>query len=115
MEIIVGKLSNRQMAPFGQLLNMFSDAAEARLRYQQAQSISAGLLFVDNEAVVGAVLYRNEGGHIVLVSTLAWKTVDRLTALMSRLWTGFFGTERCRTPKIFQNPDFSLKRRHFSV
>ncbi|MBD1501376.1 glycosyltransferase family 2 protein, partial [Weissella cibaria] len=36
-------------------------------------------------------------------------------ALMSRLWTGFFGTERCRTPKIFQNPDFSLKRRHFSV
>ena len=34
-------------------------------------------------------------------------------ALMSRLWTGFFGTERCRTPKIFQNPDFSLKRRDF--
>ena len=36
-------------------------------------------------------------------------------ALMSRLWTGFFGTERCRTPKIFQNPDFSLKRRDFWV
>ena len=35
--------------------------------------------------------------------------------LMSRLWTGFFGTERCRTPKIFQNPDFSLKRRDFWV
>ena len=34
---------------------------------------------------------------------------------MSRLWTGFFGTERCRTPKIFQNPDFSLKRRDFWV
>ncbi|MDY2520617.1 BrxA family protein, partial [Weissella cibaria] len=30
-------------------------------------------------------------------------------ALMSRLWTGFFGTKRYRTPKIFQNPDFSLK------
>ncbi|MBC6499769.1 hypothetical protein H7R52_17890 [Weissella confusa] len=26
------------------------------------------------------------------------------SALMSRLWTGFFGTERYRTPKIFQNP-----------
>lgn len=37
------------------------------------------------------------------------------TVLMSILWTGFFGTERCRTPKIFQKPDFSLKRRHFSV
>jgi len=36
-------------------------------------------------------------------------------ALMSRLWTGFFGTERYRTPKIFQNPDFSLKRRDFWV
>ena len=36
-------------------------------------------------------------------------------ALMSRLWTGFFGTERWRTPKIFQNPDFSLKRRDFWV
>ncbi|GEL83387.1 hypothetical protein LME02_14160 [Leuconostoc mesenteroides subsp. dextranicum] len=36
-------------------------------------------------------------------------------ALMSRLWTGFFGTESCRTPKIFQNPDFSLKRRDFWV
>ncbi|WP_367301317.1 hypothetical protein [Leuconostoc carnosum] len=40
---------------------------------------------------------------------------DLLTALMSRLWTGFFGTESCRTPKIFQNPDFSLKRRDFWV
>ncbi|MGC6332257.1 hypothetical protein ACOBMW_02120 [Weissella cibaria] len=38
-----------------------------------------------------------------------------LAALMSRLWTGFFGTERYRTPKIFQNPDFSLKRRDFWV
>ena len=36
-------------------------------------------------------------------------------ALMSRLWTGFFGTERYRTPKIFQNPDFTLKRRDFWV
>ncbi|MGJ0751538.1 hypothetical protein, partial [Enterococcus durans] len=36
-------------------------------------------------------------------------------AMMSRLWTGFFGTVRCRTPKIFQNPDFSLKRRDFWV
>jgi len=36
-----------------------------------------------------------------------------IRALMSRLWTGFFGTESCRTPKIFQNPDFSLKRRDF--
>ncbi|TGE73215.1 hypothetical protein [Weissella confusa] len=46
-----------------------------------------------------------------------WSTDKRRSqlALMSRLWTGFFGTERCRTPKIFQNPDFSLKRRHFSV
>ncbi len=38
-----------------------------------------------------------------------------ILALMSRLWTGFFGTESCRTPKIFQNPDFSLKRRDFWV
>ncbi|MBJ7657942.1 DUF2207 domain-containing protein, partial [Weissella confusa] len=37
------------------------------------------------------------------------------TALMSRLWTVFFGTESCRTPKIFQNPDFTLKRRDFWV
>ena len=37
------------------------------------------------------------------------------TALMSRLWTGFLGTERYRTIKIFQNPDFSLKRRDFWV
>lgn len=43
------------------------------------------------------------------------KDLKSLTALMSRLWTGFFGTERCRTPKIFQNPDFSLKRRDFWV
>ena len=43
------------------------------------------------------------------------KRLEDTPALMSRLWTGFFGTERCRTPKIFQNPDFSLKRRHFSV
>ncbi|OQJ69915.1 hypothetical protein BMS93_09120 [Leuconostoc pseudomesenteroides] len=40
---------------------------------------------------------------------------SHLMALMSRLWTGFFGTESCRTPKIFQNPDFSLKRRDFWV
>ncbi|MBZ1511556.1 hypothetical protein J6K93_10665, partial [Leuconostoc mesenteroides] len=36
-------------------------------------------------------------------------------ALMSRLWTDFFGTESCRTPKVFQNPDFNLKRRDFWV
>ncbi|KIU21190.1 hypothetical protein ff3pr_00231 [Weissella cibaria] len=42
MEIIVGKLSNRQMAPFGQLLNMFSDAAEARLHYQQHRVYQQG-------------------------------------------------------------------------
>ena len=41
--------------------------------------------------------------------------IEQLRVLMSRLWTGFFGTERCRTPKIFQNPDFSLKRRDFWV
>ncbi|TGE55400.1 hypothetical protein [Weissella confusa] len=42
-------------------------------------------------------------------------TTSKSTALMSRLWTGFFGTGRYRTPKIFQNPDFSLKRRDFWV
>lgn len=103
MEIIVGKLSNRQMAPFGQLLNMFSDAAEARLHYQQAQSISAGLLFVDNETVVGAVLYRNEGGHIVLVSTLAWKTVDRLT-LFEQLMT-YFSKHRVKSLQMKVAPN----------
>ena len=41
--------------------------------------------------------------------------VETNEALMSRLWTGFFGTESCRTTKIFQNPDFSLKRRDFWV
>ncbi|WP_199429766.1 hypothetical protein [Weissella confusa] len=40
---------------------------------------------------------------------------EKKKALMSRLWTGFFGTERCRTPKNFQNPDFSLKWRDFWV
>ncbi|MCT3046744.1 hypothetical protein [Leuconostoc mesenteroides] len=55
-------------------------------------------------------------------STLGYLIIDnkeitplQQTALMSRLWTGFFGTESCRTPKIFQNPDFSLKRRDFWV
>ena len=50
-------------------------------------------------------------------STIAETAViyARQSALMSRLWTGFFGTERYRTPKIFQNPDFSLKRRDFWV
>ena len=42
-------------------------------------------------------------------------TIKMARALMSRLWTGFFGTERYRTLKIFQNPDFSLKRRDFWV
>ena len=32
-----------------------------------------------------------------------------------KIMDSFFGTERCRTPKIFQNPDFSLKRRDFWV
>ena len=46
---------------------------------------------------------------------LADAGLKSIQVLMSRLWTGFFGTERCRTPKIFQNPDFSLKRRDFWV
>ena len=33
MPIVVGKLTPQQVAPFGQLLNMYADAAEARDRY----------------------------------------------------------------------------------
>ncbi|QIE77719.1 hypothetical protein [Weissella confusa] len=52
-------------------------------------------------------------GLFTFMSTLDASIVNM--ALMSRLWTGFFGTGRYRTPKIFQNPDFSLKRRDFWV
>ncbi|MHC8518100.1 hypothetical protein [Weissella confusa] len=38
---------------------------------------------------------------------------QKKAALMSRLWTGFFGTERCRTPKIFSKPGFQLKKASF--
>lgn len=31
------------------------------------------------------------------------------TALMSRLWTGFFGTARCRYPEKFSKPGFQPK------
>jgi len=30
-------------------------------------------------------------------------------ALMSRLWTGFFGTARCRYPEKFSKPGFQPK------
>ncbi|WP_245299853.1 hypothetical protein [Weissella confusa] len=61
---------------------------------------------------LGASWFNEEQQNILMQGYQALKAN---LALMSRLWTGFFGTERCRTPKIFQNPDFSLKRRHFSV
>ncbi|MBJ7693278.1 ATP-binding cassette domain-containing protein, partial [Weissella confusa] len=68
------------------------------------------LSFEQGERV--ALLGPNGAGKSTLIRIIA----DLIKpVLMSRLWTGFFGTERCRTPKIFQNPDFSLKRRDFWV
>ncbi|WP_258088939.1 hypothetical protein [Weissella fangxianensis] len=58
---------------------------------------------------------RNEKGITRFESDSIRDDLKELAALMSRLWTGFFGTESCRTTKIFQNPDFSLKRRDFWV
>ena len=40
---------------------------------------------------------------------------QHVVALLSRLWTGFFDTARCRYTEKFQNPDFSLKWRDFWV
>ena len=34
---------------------------------------------------------------------------EYLTALMSRLWTVFFGTARCRYPEKFSKPGFQPK------
>ncbi|EQC83496.1 hypothetical protein BMS70_08035 [Leuconostoc mesenteroides subsp. cremoris] len=58
-------------------------------------------------------IYAITGAVIILF--LQQKGRKFMMALMSRLWTDFFGTESCRTPKVFQNPDFSLKRRDFWV
>ena len=44
MPIVVGKLTPQQVAPFGQLLNMYADAAEARDRYATGAD-AQGLLF----------------------------------------------------------------------
>ncbi|MGL4267978.1 MAG: hypothetical protein ACRCR7_12750 [Weissella cibaria] len=35
--------------------------------------------------------------------------VNAIAALMSRLWTGFFGTARCRYPEKFSKPGFQPK------
>ena len=35
--------------------------------------------------------------------------VNGAVALMSRLWTGFFGTARCRYPEKFSKPGFQPK------
>lgn len=35
--------------------------------------------------------------------------IDMRKALMSRLWTGFFGTARCRYPEKFSKPGFQPK------
>ena len=49
------------------------------------------------------MLYRNEGGHIVLVSTLAWKTVDRLT-LFEQLMM-YFSKHRMKTLQMKVAPN----------
>ncbi|MGG7601549.1 hypothetical protein [Weissella cibaria] len=36
-------------------------------------------------------------------------TILEQTALMSRLWTGFFGTARCCYPEKFSKPGFQPK------
>ncbi|MBJ7644202.1 hypothetical protein [Weissella confusa] len=64
---------------------------------------------ISSALIVGFVA--GMGGMSFYIGTM----IDTGSALMSRLWTGFFGNERYRTPKIFQNPDFSLKRRDFWV
>ncbi len=71
MPIVAGKLTPQQIAPFGQLLNMYADAAEARDRYNVTSADAQGLLFVtDDDTVEGAVVYRVQDGDVALISAL---------------------------------------------
>ena len=81
---------------------------EALVEAGDRVEVGTELLQADLDAIKAAGLPTTT--VVVITNTDEFKE-----ALMSRLWTGFFGTERYRTPKIFQNPDFSLKRRDFWV
>ena len=43
---------------------------------------------------------------IVIVDGKSKRSIEDHLALMSRLWTGFFGTARCRYPEKFSKPRF---------
>lgn len=47
MPIVVGKLTPQQVAPFGQLLNIYADAAEARDRYNATSADAQGFVICD--------------------------------------------------------------------
>ncbi|MFW6772637.1 cysteine peptidase family C39 domain-containing protein [Weissella cibaria] len=49
-----------------------------------------------------AIAFWEQNHYVVIVEV-------RRTALMSRLWTGFFGTARCRYPEKFSKPGFQPK------
>ncbi|MFH7316935.1 hypothetical protein ACHWP0_11190 [Weissella cibaria] len=54
--------------------------------------------------VVGAAIIEN--GKLLAAKRTEGRS---LGALMSRLWTGFFGTARCRYPEKFSKPGFQPK------
>ena len=67
----------------------------------------------DFEGVVVTTPYR-EGSDKVQTLQDYSLTTDMaknvaMMALMSRLWTGFFSTARCRYPEIFSKPGFQPK------
>lgn len=104
MPIVVGKLTPQQVAPFGQLLNMYADAAEARDRYNATRADAQGLLFVtDDDAIEAAVVYREQDGDVTLISALGWKAIDRL-ALFEQLIT-YFSKQRVKSLTIKVAPN----------
>lgn len=104
MPIVVGKLTPQQVAPFGQLLNMYADAAEARDRYNATSADAQGLLFVtDDDAIEAAVVYREQDGDVTLISALGWKAIDRL-ALFEQLIT-YFSKQRVKSLTIKVAPN----------
>ena len=47
--------------------------------------------------------------HVKYMEEISRTYADPRRALMSRLWTGFFGTARCRYPEKFSKPGFQPK------
>lgn len=69
--------------------------AEAELTYKEA---------VNGEKSLTGTIYSND--EVLHQMERGWSV---MLALMSRLWTGFFGTARCRYPEKFSKPGFQPK------